>query len=198
VAGISTIVLAYCDSNNCGATIRAAADLLLGHAPVRILPAAEDLVFKVGEARTFDALEVVHVPAGRLPVNISEQYPAGLSLPFDPNRSIRRVEWDFGDGQRVTIKNWAKRYEAMRRKVAAESAAAAKKQAAADTKEKRRAFREAQEKIQARQQDRAWKFVNEQVIAHAFERPGRYPITLRVTDTKGFVASQVFNAVVEE
>ncbi len=192
------IVLAYCDTNNCGATIRAAADILLGHAPVRILPAAADLVFKAGEARSFDALEVVHVPAGRLPVNISEQYPAGLSLPFDPNRSLRCVEWDFGDGQRVTIKNWAKRYEAMRRKVAAESAAAAKKQAAADTKEKRRALRDSQEKIQARQQDRAWKFVNEQVITHTFERPGRYPVTLRITDTKGFVTSQIFNVIVEE
>lgn len=197
-AEADAILLAYCDSNNCGATIRAAADVLRGHAPVRILPAAEDLVFKVGEARTFDALEVVHVPAGRLPVTVSDLYPAGLSLPFDPNRSIRRVEWDFGDGQRATIKNWAKRYEAMRRKVAAESATAAKKQAAAKTKEDRRKLRESQEKIQARQQDRAWKFVNEQVVKHSFERPGRYPVTLRITDTKGFVTSQVFNVVVEE
>lgn len=90
------VVLAYCNPHHVSQTIEAVADVLMGRAPVAILPIPEELSLRVGESRTFDAYEIVQVPAGRLPIQLSSEFPAGISTRYYPNDSIKSVEWDFG------------------------------------------------------------------------------------------------------
>ncbi|MFA7691898.1 MAG: glycoside hydrolase family 3 N-terminal domain-containing protein [Candidatus Hydrogenedentales bacterium] len=90
------VVLAYCDAANLGQSIQALADILMGKAPVSILPVDTPLRLKAGEKRTFNALEIIQAPSGRLPIHLSEQYPAGTAARYNPAASIKHVEWDFG------------------------------------------------------------------------------------------------------
>lgn len=90
------IVLAYSDIAPYGQTLRAVADMLMGAAALRIVAPQDQIVFRVGEKRRFDALEVVRSPVGRLPAAISEDFPAGLSLSYDPTKAIKKAVWQFG------------------------------------------------------------------------------------------------------
>ncbi len=94
------IVVAYSDGTNIDATIRAIAEVLLGEGAIQIAPAREDLVVRVGEQRVYDALDVVRAPIGQLPMNLSEFYVAGLAVPYNTEKMIRRAQWDFGNGKR--------------------------------------------------------------------------------------------------
>lgn len=93
------IVLAYSDAATYDITLRAIAEVIMGDAPIRIVDIGHDLSAKVGEQRSFDVFEVCRAPAGRLPVRLSEAFPAGLAVPYPPDLGIRKTEWDFGNGQ---------------------------------------------------------------------------------------------------
>ena len=95
------IVLAYSQGIHCAQTMKAVADALVGRAPLRILPTAEDLNVAAGEAQTFDVRKVVRTPAGRLPVTIAEPFVAGHAVSYDPACAIKAAQWDFGDGRRA-------------------------------------------------------------------------------------------------
>lgn len=132
------IVLAYTAGAAYAESLLAVADVLMGEGPVRIVAMEDDLELRAGEARVFDAREVIRVPAGRLPLTVSDQYPAGLSLAYDAASAIKKVVWDFGNRER-------------------------------------------------RKEERT---------EYAYDRPGRYPIALTVTDAKGNTVSRTFHAVV--
>lgn len=97
-AGADAILLAYCDSATVGLTMQAVADVLAGEGPVAIRTPVAPPRVPAGEARTYSALEIVHMPAGRLPVHISAEFPLGLAVPYLDDSLVRRAAWDFGDG----------------------------------------------------------------------------------------------------
>lgn len=137
LAMADAIVLAYCDPNKYTETVGSMADILVGEGPIGFANIGRDILVRVGESRTYNALDLVRVPAGRLPVTLSEQFVVGLSAPFGPQYTLKKVQWDFGDG----------------------------------TKSK------------------------EERSSHAFEKPGRYPVSLTVTSKKGQTAAYTFYVV---
>jgi hypothetical protein len=56
----------------------------------------------VGEAAVYDISALVRCPAGRLPLDLGKGYPAGHAASWDPEASLKKVRWDFGDGARET------------------------------------------------------------------------------------------------
>lgn len=94
------ILLAYCRGDRLNESIAAIADALVGKSSIRITPTKEDLSVKAGHPETFDIINVVHCPAGRLPVTIEKPYEAGLSVGYAPSQVVKSVVWDFGDGTR--------------------------------------------------------------------------------------------------
>ncbi len=135
------IVLAYSEGASLGATLRAVAEVLKGEGAMQITPARSDLVLSVGEARVYDALDVVRAPVGHLPITLDAYYTAGLSVAYNPEKMIRRAQWDFGAGGRRNNRD-------MR-------------------------------------------------VTHSFDAPGRYPVTLTVTDQNRNEFSRTFRVVVE-
>jgi beta-N-acetylhexosaminidase len=101
LAGADAILLGYCDPASAGQTLIAMADILVGQAPACIMAATADAEMRAGEKRIFDASALVRVPAGALPVSVSEAYPAGLGLSYALPLTGKKVEWDFGTGTRV-------------------------------------------------------------------------------------------------
>jgi len=98
LAMADAIVLAYCDSTKYTQTIESMADILVGEGPIGFATVTRDIDVKVGEPRTFSAYDLIRVPAGRLPVTLSDDYVVGRTAPFDPQYTIKKVQWDFGDG----------------------------------------------------------------------------------------------------
>ncbi len=133
------LVLAYSRSFSASQTMRAAADILLGNAPVAVLEARQELRLAVNEEMTFDVLDVIRSPVGKLPVTIDETFPAGMSVRYNPVMALDKVQWDFGDG--------------------------------------------------ARSRDHS--------IAHAFRKPGRYPVTISITNARGDLSAGTYHVVVE-
>jgi len=81
---------------------------LLGRAPLGLQAATEGLKLKAGQAQTFNLMDIVRTPAGRLPVTLEPPFVAGLSVPYDPSAAIKKVAWDFGDGgkaKEVTVEH---------------------------------------------------------------------------------------------
>ncbi len=133
------LLLAYCEPVMLEQTMGAMTDILIGKGPVSIMPVADEIALRVGETRSFNAYEILRVPAGRLPVALSEQLPAGSSTRYNPSEATRRIEWDF-----------------------------------------------------------AGKRLRREAVAHTFDTPGTYPITLTVTDMHNNVETRTFTAVVAE
>ena len=133
------IVLSYTSPDAADSSMRAVADVLVGQGPLGILPAVRDVKAKAGVPISFSVLDVIRSPSGILPVTIEEPFVAGMSVPYDPTFSLRKVEWDFGDGKQS----------------------------------------------------------KEFFLERAYESPGRYPITLTVTDKKKQTATRTLYAVVE-
>ncbi|MCC6490471.1 MAG: hypothetical protein IT364_23505 [Candidatus Hydrogenedentes bacterium] len=133
------IVLSYTSPEAADASMRAVADVLVGQGPLGILPAVRDVKAKVGVPMSFSVLDVIRAPSGILPVTIEEPFVAGMSVPYDPTFSLKKVEWDFGDGKQS----------------------------------------------------------KDFFLERAYESPGRYPITLTVTDKKKQTATRTLHAVVE-
>lgn len=131
------IVLAYCDASKYTQTMESMADILVGEGPIGFATVTRDIDVRVGESRTFNAYELVRVPPGRLPVTLSETFTVGRAAPFDPQYTLKKVQWDFGDGSK--------------------------------SKDER--------------------------AVHAFDKPGRYPISLAVTSKKGRTAEYTFHVV---
>ncbi len=96
----NAIVLAYSNPNRAGEAMVSVADVLMGNAPVEVLPPLRDLVLKPGEESSFDAFDVLRSPVGRLPVTIGGKYVAGYSVAYRPTLSVTSVHWDFGDGSK--------------------------------------------------------------------------------------------------
>ena len=94
------VILAYCDGASYNETIASMGDILVGEAPVGFANIDGDINVRVGESRTFNANDLVRVPAGRLPVTLSEHFRVGMSVPYDPQYTIKKVQWDFGDGSK--------------------------------------------------------------------------------------------------
>lgn len=90
------LVLAYCDTVSMAQSLEAVAGILLGNAPLSVITLDHPIQMKVGEARSFNAYEVIRAPSGRLPVTLSPAFPAGAAARYNPATSIKRVEWDFG------------------------------------------------------------------------------------------------------
>jgi beta-N-acetylhexosaminidase len=99
-AEADAIVAAYCESTQIDASIRAAADILAGHCPIRIKESAGDIVVKAGIPAKLDAAKVVTGPSGRLPVSTGP-FAAGTGLSYDVGALIKKAEWDFGDGEKA-------------------------------------------------------------------------------------------------
>ena len=138
-AAADAIVLSYSEPQAISQSMRAIADVLVGQSAVTILPFIDDMQTQVGKAEVFDVLDVIRAPAGRLPVTIAPPYIAGLAIPYDPTFTIKKVMWEFGDGQ---------------------------------TSKKQRAEK-------------------------SYKEPGRYPITLTITDKKDWETTSTFHVVVE-
>jgi beta-N-acetylhexosaminidase len=101
LAGADAILLAYCEPAAVGPAMRAVAEVLLGRAPVGFLPTVADVRMSVGKAETYDLLNLVRTPSGRLPVSFDPPFTAGLAVPYDPSQAIKKVLWDFGDGSKA-------------------------------------------------------------------------------------------------
>jgi beta-N-acetylhexosaminidase len=134
LAEADAIVLAYCDPATYDETMIAVADTLVGQGAISIVPAEATAIQYAGEKHVYNALELVRVPSGRLPVRLGEDFPAGLAYPYDPEPAIKKVEWDFGNGKRMK-----------------------------DPK-----------------------------VEFAYAKPGKYTLTLNVTDHQDVVTSQTF------
>ncbi|NLV45318.1 MAG: hypothetical protein GXY07_12570 [Candidatus Hydrogenedentes bacterium] len=100
ITGADAVVLAYCDAANFAQTMQAMAEILMGNAPMSILPVESPIRLRVGESRSFNAYEIIQAPSGRLPVTLSDRYPAGTAARYSPAESVKHVEWNFG-GDRV-------------------------------------------------------------------------------------------------
>ncbi|MCL4692945.1 MAG: PKD domain-containing protein [Candidatus Hydrogenedentes bacterium] len=133
------IVLSYSSPDAIDQSMRAVADVLVGQGPLGLLPVVRDIHAKVGEPVSFSVLDILRSPSGMLPVTIEAPFVAGLSVPYDPTFSLRKVEWDFGDGKQS----------------------------------------------------------KEFFVERAYTEPGRYPITLTVTDKLKQTTSRTLYAVVE-
>ena len=88
-------------------TIRAVADVLVGEAPLRLLPPLRDIEAVVGQTEVYNALDVIVSPTGRLPVAIPSSrepgavlFPAGHGMAYMSEGLVRRARWQFGDGGR--------------------------------------------------------------------------------------------------
>ena len=139
LGGADALVLSYSTPVQTDISMKAVADVLVGQAPIAVRPLARELKTTAGKPEFFSVLEIIRAPSGLLPVTLEPPYVAGLSVPYDPTYSLKKVEWDFGDGKR--------------------------------SKE----FR----------------------VERAFKAPGRYPITLTVSDKNNQSTSRTFHAVVE-
>lgn len=95
-----SIILSYCNSNANVQALQALAPVLVGKSPLSFREIPQELRVRVGEERTFDALEILRAPAGSLPIALSEQLPAGFFLSYDPAAAIKSVEWYF-NGKRI-------------------------------------------------------------------------------------------------
>lgn len=93
------IVLAYCDGADPQESLRAVGEVLAGRGAVAVPPLAAPLQARQGEELVFDIADVARTPLGRLPVEISEAWPAGLGVRLDPGLALKDVAWDFGDGR---------------------------------------------------------------------------------------------------
>ena len=110
VTGADAVVLAYCDPSNIAQTIQALAEILLGNAPVSILPVESPIRLKAGESRSFNAFEIVQAPSGRLPITLSERFPAGAAARYNPEGSVKEIEWDFG-GEKIHKEHAARTFD---------------------------------------------------------------------------------------
>lgn len=97
--GAEAVVLSYCRPEQTEIAMKAVADVLVGQAPVGILPFVSDVKVAAGKPESFSALDIVRAPSGILPVTIEPPYIAGLAVPYDPTFSLAKTFWDFGDGQ---------------------------------------------------------------------------------------------------
>ncbi|MFP6582228.1 MAG: glycoside hydrolase family 3 N-terminal domain-containing protein [Candidatus Hydrogenedentota bacterium] len=91
------ILLTYSSSRNYGHTIQSIIDVLLGKAPIRVLSAKKPLIRRWNEDIIFNVLDVIQSPTGRLPIGLAPIYEHGDSISYRPT-SIKKVRWDFGDG----------------------------------------------------------------------------------------------------
>lgn len=92
------VILAYCDANTFGETMKAVGDVLLGKPAVGLRHDLGEMAVKAGEARHFNALDVVRAPAGRLPVALGPGLPEGFSVNYGGEDLVKGAEWFFGDG----------------------------------------------------------------------------------------------------
>ena len=100
LSGADAIVLAYCDSAAYEQSLRAVADVLMGAGPLGKRRLDNRIAVKAGEECFYDAREIFRAPAGRLPVDISDQFPAGMAASYDFSVGMKKVEWDFGNGDK--------------------------------------------------------------------------------------------------
>lgn len=98
LSGAEAIVLAYCGPERAELTMKAVADVLVGQAPVGVIPLLSEVRARAGAPAAFNVLDIVRAPAGMLPVTIDPPYVAGLAVPYDPTFSLTKTLWDFGDG----------------------------------------------------------------------------------------------------
>jgi beta-N-acetylhexosaminidase len=106
------VVLAYCDPTKYSETIAAMGNILVGVAPIGFRDIDQDVHIKSGEARTFNVHDFVRIPAGRLPIALSERYPVGSSAPYNTQEILKKVQWDFGDGEKSKEERAAHTYAA--------------------------------------------------------------------------------------
>jgi beta-N-acetylhexosaminidase len=106
------LLLAYGARKYNRETIKAVTDILTGSAPVRILPPVRDLETQVGRAETYNAYDVIRAPAGRMPVSADGPFVAGFSIPYALGDTVKKVEWDFGDGSNAKGFTVERAYEA--------------------------------------------------------------------------------------
>lgn len=99
-AGADAIVCIYNEPNATSHSMRALADVLVGQAAITFFKAAGDAVTTVGKEEQFSAVELIRAPAGRLPVTLEPPFVAGYSAIYDPTFSLKKVQWDFGDGKK--------------------------------------------------------------------------------------------------
>ncbi len=93
------VILVYRSNHTLKETMTAVSDVLMGDAPVRILPAINALRGNVGTEIGFNVRDVIRSPVGRLPIQLSEAFPAGHSVSYTPTLAVQKVRWDFGDGK---------------------------------------------------------------------------------------------------
>src|SRR5690606_9314366 len=91
------ILLTYADERSLAQNIRAAADALVGLAPINIFPGVRPLRTQVGKQERFNVYDLIRCPSGRLPVSIGP-FESGASVSYDSAPNLKRVQWDFGDG----------------------------------------------------------------------------------------------------
>jgi len=121
------ILLAYCDAAAYSQTMKAAADVLAGFAPMYVPEGLDALETRAGKTEDFNALDVVRAPTGRLPVTLAPPFEAGFAVPYNASLAVKKTQWDFGDGKRA----------------------------------------------------------KGLIVQHAYQKPGRYPVSVAVTDTHG-------------
>ena len=91
-----SILLLYDSTEFLNSTTTALVDILLGNAPLRALSSTRPLVRSTSQAISFDVLDIIQSPTGRLPISLEPHFPAGHSVSYAPT-SIKSVHWDFGD-----------------------------------------------------------------------------------------------------
>lgn len=96
----SGIVLGYCDPGALKQTMTAVADVLAGEALLGLSKPAKLGACRAGTAGGFDIQALMHVPAGRIPVTVPDAFPLGFSVSYDAADSLKKLEWDFGNGEK--------------------------------------------------------------------------------------------------
>lgn len=103
------ILLTYASSRNYGHTTQSIIDVLLGNAPIRVLSTTIPLMRARDEEIIFNVLDVIQSPTGRLPIGLPPTFEHGDFISYRPT-SIKKVRWDFGDGEESRDEQASHRY----------------------------------------------------------------------------------------
>jgi beta-N-acetylhexosaminidase len=90
------LLLLHGSSNFLDSSTEVLTDILMGIAPMRVIASSKPLVRNAGQAISFNVLDVIESPTGRLPTELKPFFSVGHSMSYAP-ASIKRVAWDFGD-----------------------------------------------------------------------------------------------------
>jgi beta-glucosidase-like glycosyl hydrolase len=93
------LLMGYSDPKLHAPTVSALIDILLGKSPVTLLKDNQTTQVRVGKEMSFNVLDIIQSPTGKLPIKLEPLFLPGFALYYIP-QSIKSVEWEFGDNNK--------------------------------------------------------------------------------------------------